>query len=111
MRFNSREFLIWKERGKGLERDRGVGERVSPASIFKVRLGLGEIQGRYRETERQRDRETERQRDRETETQRDRETERQRDRETERQRDRETERQRDRADNKNSQQSRVAQLV
>jgi hypothetical protein len=36
---------------------------------------LGEIKGRYREIERQRDRETESQRDRETESQRDREIE------------------------------------
>jgi hypothetical protein len=45
-----------------------VGGRAGQqASIFKVRLGLGEKEWRDREKERQRDRETERQRDRETE--------------------------------------------
>ena len=45
----NREFLIWKERGRG-ERERGwpAGQQVG---IFKARLGLGEI-------EIQRDRET-----------------------------------------------------
>ncbi len=41
---------------------------------FKVKLGLGDIEERDRETERQRDRETERHEDRETERQRDSET-------------------------------------
>jgi hypothetical protein len=41
MSLNNREFLIWKERGKGVERERGAGEQ---AGIFKVRLGLGEIE-------------------------------------------------------------------
>jgi hypothetical protein len=51
----NREFLIWKEQGRGCERERGgwMG--------FKVRLGLGEIEGRDR------DRETYKQRDKETE--------------------------------------------
>ncbi len=40
---------------------------VQQAGIFKVILGLREIEGRDRETERQSDRETERQRDREIE--------------------------------------------
>jgi hypothetical protein len=52
MSLSNREFLIWRERGRG-ERERGVGRQ---AGIFKVRLGLGEIQ-RYRDTEIQRDRE------------------------------------------------------
>jgi hypothetical protein len=43
MRLNNREFLNWKERGGG------VGG--SAGSIFKVRLGLGEIEGRDRYTE------------------------------------------------------------
>jgi hypothetical protein len=42
MSLNNREFLIWKERGKGpggeVERERG-----GQAGIFKVRLGLGDI--------------------------------------------------------------------
>jgi hypothetical protein len=42
-----REFLIWKERGRGWggERERGrwVGQQ---AGRFKVRLGLGAIEGR-----------------------------------------------------------------
>jgi hypothetical protein len=50
MSLNSREFLIRKER------DRVVGRLGQLASIFKVRLGLGEIEGRDRETERQRNR-------------------------------------------------------
>ena len=43
MSLNNREFLIWKERGRGVERERerGAGEQ---AGIFKVRLGLGEIE-------------------------------------------------------------------
>jgi hypothetical protein len=51
MSLNSREFLIWKERGRGGERNREVGGAGQPASIFKVRLGLGEIEGRDREIE------------------------------------------------------------
>jgi hypothetical protein len=43
MSFTSREFLIWKERGRGWERQRG-GQAGQPASIFKVRLGVGEIE-------------------------------------------------------------------
>jgi hypothetical protein len=42
MSLYKREFLIWKERGKGpggaVERERG-----GQAGIFKVRLGLGDI--------------------------------------------------------------------
>ncbi len=53
-----------------LEREREGWERRGWADgqsgILKVRLGLGEIEGRDRETERQRDRETEIQRDTET---------------------------------------------
>jgi hypothetical protein len=47
------EFLIWKERGRGLEgggdREWGgsVGQQVG---IFKVRLGFGEIERRDRDT-------------------------------------------------------------
>jgi hypothetical protein len=46
----NREFLIWKERGG--ERERGAGRKTGrgadrragqQACIFKVRLGLGEI--------------------------------------------------------------------
>jgi hypothetical protein len=39
---SNREFLIWKERGRG-ERERGwpAGQQVG---IFKARLGLGEIE-------------------------------------------------------------------
>jgi len=50
-----------------------VGGRASEQAL-KVKLGLGEIEGRDREIERQRYRDTEIQRDRETEIQRDRET-------------------------------------
>ncbi len=58
MSLNNRELLIWKERGKGRERERGAGGREGQqAGILKVRLGLGEIEGtdrdeiqRYRET-------------------------------------------------------------
>jgi hypothetical protein len=53
----NREFLIWKERGRG-ERERGAGWQAGQqAGIFKVRLGLGVIEGRDRNTERQGDRE------------------------------------------------------
>jgi hypothetical protein len=45
MSLNSREFLIRKER------DRVVGRLGQLASIFKVRLGLGEIEGTDREIE------------------------------------------------------------
>ena len=42
MSLNNREFLIWKESGMGpggaVERERG-----GQAGIFKVRLGLGDI--------------------------------------------------------------------
>jgi hypothetical protein len=43
MSLTNREFLIWKERGRG-ERERGrrAGQQ---ASIFKIRLVLGEIEG------------------------------------------------------------------
>ncbi len=46
---NNRKFIIWKER-EGV-RERGVREGQH-ADIFKVRLGLGEIEGRDRDTER-----------------------------------------------------------
>jgi hypothetical protein len=42
----NREIFIWKERGRG-ERERGVGGRVSRQSY--LRLGLGEIEGKYRD--------------------------------------------------------------
>jgi hypothetical protein len=42
----NREILIWKERGRG-ERDRGVGGQVSTQSF--LRLGLGQIEGKYRD--------------------------------------------------------------
>jgi hypothetical protein len=44
MSLNNRESLTWKERGRVW-----VGQL---AGIFKVRLGLGEIEGRDRYTER-----------------------------------------------------------
>ncbi len=47
----NREFLILKEQGRGeseRERERWVGRS---AVIFKVRLGLLEMEGRDRETE------------------------------------------------------------
>ena len=70
MSLNNREFLIWKkrererekererERERKRERDRErerEGERGwagQQAGIFFVRLGLGEIEGRDRDTER-----------------------------------------------------------
>ncbi len=45
MSLNNREFQIWKEKGRG---EKGAGGHV----IFKVRPGLGEIEGRDRDTER-----------------------------------------------------------
>ena len=54
----NREFLIWKERGQGRERERGAGWQAGQqAGIFKVRLGLGVLEGRDRNTERQGERE------------------------------------------------------
>ena len=42
MSLNSREFLIWKERG---ETETGVGGWAGQqAGIFKVRSGLGDIE-------------------------------------------------------------------
>jgi hypothetical protein len=56
MSLNNSEFLIWKERGG----ERGAGWRAGQQSgLFKVRLGLGEIEGKYREIE-GKDRDTER---------------------------------------------------
>ncbi len=46
------------------------------AGRFKVKLGLGKLEGRDRDTERYRDTETKRQRDTETKTQRGTETKR-----------------------------------
>jgi hypothetical protein len=48
MSLNNREFLIWKERSRVRERDRGSwpGQQTG---IFKVRLGLGETEGRDRD--------------------------------------------------------------
>jgi hypothetical protein len=40
MILKNREFVIWKERGRG-ERERG-GQAGQQVGIFKVRLGLGE---------------------------------------------------------------------
>jgi hypothetical protein len=51
MSLNNREFLIWKERGREWGRKRG-GCAGQQAGIFKVRLGLGEIEWIYREIER-----------------------------------------------------------
>ncbi len=45
MSLNNREFLIGKERGKGW----WAGQQ---AGIYKVNIGLGEIEGRGRDTER-----------------------------------------------------------
>jgi hypothetical protein len=39
-----REFLIWKERGRGEKREREREGRGQQACIFKVRLGLGKIE-------------------------------------------------------------------
>ena len=51
----NREFLIWKEQGREVrERERGWAGKH--AVIFKVMLGLVEIEGKDRKT---RDRETE----------------------------------------------------
>ena len=50
---SNREFLIWKERGRG-ERERG-GRAGQQAGIFKVRLGLVEIERLRGKTERQRE--------------------------------------------------------
>jgi hypothetical protein len=68
MSLNNREFIIWKERGRGVESKRGgqvcglLGGRASrQAGIFKVRLGLVEIEGRDREIVRQSNKETLRQ--------------------------------------------------
>jgi hypothetical protein len=60
-----REFLIWKERGRGESEGVREKKRGRQADIFKVRLGLGEID-RYRRGERQRYREIERHRNKET---------------------------------------------
>jgi hypothetical protein len=57
MSLTNREFLIRKERG-GRERERGWREGQQ-ADIFEVRLGLGEIEGRYRDIEGHRNEETE----------------------------------------------------
>jgi hypothetical protein len=47
------EFLIWKERERGCERERGGGGRAGQQrDILMVRLGLGEIEGRDRDTAR-----------------------------------------------------------
>jgi hypothetical protein len=75
----------------GREREGQAGQQ---SSIFKVSLGLGEIERKKAETEIQRDIEIEG-----------------RDWDTERYRDIEAKRHRDRADSKNPEQSWVAQLV
>jgi hypothetical protein len=56
MSLNDREFLLWKEMGRG-EREKEAGGRAGrqaahQAGIFKVRLGLEEMDGRDRDTER-----------------------------------------------------------
>ncbi len=51
----NRESLIWKEQRRGWERERG-GCAGQQAVIFKVRIGLGGIEGSYRETNKHRDR-------------------------------------------------------
>ncbi len=84
--------------------------------VSRMRVGVGERQierERQRETKKQRYREIQRQRyrDRDTETEIQRQRYRDRDTETETQRHRDTEKQRDMADNKNIEQSQVAQLV
>ncbi len=88
----NREFLIWKERGgereRERERERG-GRAGQQAVILKVRLcSVWERQRGETVKKRQRG-----------------------ESEIKRQRDLETKRQRDRAENKNAEQSRVAQLV
>jgi hypothetical protein len=58
MSLNNREFLIWKERGRGVRESwvhRQVGQQ---AGILNVRICFGEIEGRDRDTETQRDSET-----------------------------------------------------
>ena len=52
MSLNSREFLIWKEGEREGVRERQGQLARSAGGIFKVRLGLGEIEGRDRDTER-----------------------------------------------------------
>ncbi len=47
MSLSNREFLSWKKRGRGEVQVGGL-----QASIFKVRLGLGEIEGRDTDTKR-----------------------------------------------------------
>jgi len=51
MNINNREFLIWKEQGRGVNyRERGwAGQQ---AGVFKVLIAMGEIKGRHRELER-----------------------------------------------------------
>ncbi len=45
MSLNNREYLIWKDKGRGYKRERGAGGLAGQqASIFKVGLGLGEIE-------------------------------------------------------------------
>jgi hypothetical protein len=55
MCLSSSEFLIWKERWRGVGwvgREKAGGWAGHQAGIFKVRLGLGEIEWRDRYTER-----------------------------------------------------------
>ncbi len=62
---NNRTFLILKERKGGDREGHAGGQWVGQqAGILKVRIGLGEIEGRDRDTI---DRETNKQRDIETE--------------------------------------------
>jgi hypothetical protein len=55
MILTKREFQIWKETRRG---ERGAGGQADWQVIFKVRLGLGEIEGRDREIERHTNKET-----------------------------------------------------
>jgi hypothetical protein len=59
MILNNREFLTWKERGRG---GRAGGQAGQQVGIFKVRFERDvEIEGRYKEIERHGNKETQRQ--------------------------------------------------
>ncbi len=62
----NREFLIWKDQGRRVrERGRG-GWEGQQGVIFKVRLGLGETEGRDRGERQRGETEIKRQRNKET---------------------------------------------